>query len=105
MFQSCWWNRSPGCAPKLLAQYHIRQSVLYSQDYLFNGCSGGSNGCEKRAKCAVACGNGFDRVPSGSGAVLACLMPVLHFGPGVGQRQLESLAVEDVDVLVRHGVR
>src|ERR1017187_5948050 len=53
MFRSCYWNRSPGCAPKLLAQYHLRQSVLYSQDYLFNGCSGGANGCEKRAKGAA----------------------------------------------------
>ena len=28
------------------------QSVLYCQDYTFNGCSGGANGCEKSAKCA-----------------------------------------------------
>src|ERR1035437_2090887 len=52
MFRSCWWNRSPGCAPKLLAYYHLRQSILYSQDYSSNGCRGGANGCEKRLKCA-----------------------------------------------------
>jgi hypothetical protein len=39
-------------APELLAYCHFRQSVLYCQDYTFNGCSGGANGCEKSAKCA-----------------------------------------------------
>ena len=34
------------------------QSVLYCQDYPFNGCSGGANGCEKSAKCAGGAGKG-----------------------------------------------
>src|ERR1035437_2747816 len=53
MFRWCWWNRSPGYAPKLLAYYQISQSILYSQDYSSNGCSGRANGCEKSAKCAA----------------------------------------------------
>src|ERR1035437_7693061 len=53
MFRWCWWNRSPGYTPKLLAYYHLSQSILYSQDYSSNGCSGGANGCEKSAKCAA----------------------------------------------------
>ena len=36
------------------------QSILYCQDYTFNGCSGGANGCEKSAKCA---GGGGEGVP------------------------------------------
>src|ERR1019366_6950608 len=45
-------------APELLGYSHFRQSVLYCQDYTFNGCSGGANGCEKSANCA---GGGGER--------------------------------------------
>src|ERR1039457_6029143 len=52
MFRWCWWNRSPymllNCWPIVI----FAQSVLYCQDYTFNGCRGRANGCEKSAKCA-----------------------------------------------------
>src|ERR1017187_6025893 len=45
-------------APRLPAYCHFRQSVLYCQDYTFNGCCRGANGCEKSAKCAGGGGGG-----------------------------------------------
>src|ERR1035441_3540160 len=52
MSRLCWWIRSPymllNCWPIVI----FAQSILYCQDYTFNGCSGGANGCEKSAKCA-----------------------------------------------------
>src|ERR1039458_4172590 len=56
MFRWCWWNRSPYTLLKCWAISIFAQSVLYCQDYAFNGCSGGANGCEKSAKCAGGAG-------------------------------------------------
>src|ERR1035437_6517144 len=69
MFRWCWWNRSPGYAPKLLAYYQISQSILYSQDYSSNGCTGGANGCEKSAKCAAGGNSQLGCTPGGGGGL------------------------------------
>src|ERR1019366_1852314 len=56
MFRWCWWNRSPYTLLKCWAISIFAQSVLYCQDYAFNGCSGEANGCEKSAKCVEVVG-------------------------------------------------
>src|ERR1019366_1797348 len=96
MFRWCWWNRSPGYAPKLLAYYQISQSILYSQDYSSNGCSGGANGCEKSAKCAAGGPpnlasrrglGGLGSYPKGTSGCIWCglALKMASFGVFVGE--------------------